>query len=128
MNALSLLARSQLLRSGLGALSAHEPRVASPRGRRVTWILAGAGLLLWSLLAWGAYRLVDTGGDWLLALQVWPPALDWLQPWLEGGVGLIEAVALFVAWAAWAGGALALLLGAWLLPRALAAAGRLLAR
>jgi hypothetical protein len=96
------------------------------------WIAVAAALSLWSLLAWGIYRLLLLDPRWLGELdpviqQV--PYGDWLERWLPGwqalvtlaidtvqaALGWLGAAAPVVVGIAWGVGAVLLLAGGGLL-------------
>lgn len=84
------------------------------------WILAALLLCLWSLLTWCGYALIDGSGSFLLAQTEWVSAHPDIQYWLAWAVRLLEGAGLIVVWIVWAIGALAILAGALLVPRAIA--------
>jgi len=48
-----------------GYRQGDEPGARTPRMRPIVWVLAGAALIVWSLLTWLAYEVVDGVTAWL---------------------------------------------------------------
>ena len=126
MNLAHLKSRLESQTSGLG--NAVASPAARSTARRVVWAFASVSLLVWSLLAWGAHLLVSGGADLLQNQLHWFEAYAWLEPWLSGGLGITEGVMVVLTWIVWAIGALLILMGAWLLPKALGLFGTAVAR
>ena len=88
------------------------------------WIVAALGLVVWSLVAWGLYRLLVLDPTWLGELGPLidkVPFADWLDVWVPGwqqllrfGIEITESLlgwlggaAPWVVGVTWASGALA---------------------
>lgn len=117
MNVEDLKSRLQSHATGLGG-TLQNPSTRST-AKRVVWALALFSLLVWSLLAWGTHVVLSGGADFLQNNLHWFEGYAWLEPWLAGGVGITEGVVIALTWIVWAVGALLILMGAWLLPKAL---------
>jgi hypothetical protein len=120
--------KSRLESQVLGPGGAPARPAASSAVRRIVWAFALFSLLVWSLLAWGAHVVLSGGADFLQNNLHWFEAYAWLEPWLAGGVGITEGVAIALTWIVWALGAIAILMGAWLLPKAFRLFGSSIAR
>lgn len=109
------------------AAALGRPRV-SRAVRSIVWALALMALLTWSLLAYGAHALLVGSAAFLQTQLDWFGSYAWLEPWLEWGLGLTEGVSVAITWVVWGVGALLILLGAWLLPKAFNMFGGAVAR
>jgi len=78
----------------------------------VIWLIAIAGLALWSLLAWGTGTLIDGGGDWLSQLAVLSIENARKEAFIATALSWLDSAGAIVVWAMWALGSLGLLLAA----------------
>ena len=76
------------------------------------WVVAVAGLALWSLLAWGTGALLSGSGDWISTLATAALESARLEAWIDTGAGWAERLGLVAVWALWALGSIGLLLTA----------------
>lgn len=69
--------------------------------RRLLWIVAGVALALWSLLAWGAYGLIDFFGNTVVrhadVVSNRPEAVEWLS-WGLGALRNVGLAAVVFVW------------------------------
>ena len=69
--------------------------------RRLIWLVAGAGVVLWSLLAWGVYGLIDLFGSAVVrhaeAVGSHPGAAEWLS-WGLAAVRSLGLAAVVLVW------------------------------
>jgi hypothetical protein len=69
--------------------------------RRLIWLVAGAGVVLWSLLAWGVYGLIDLFGSAVVrhveAVGSYPGAAEWLS-WGLAAVRNLGLAAVVLVW------------------------------
>jgi hypothetical protein len=59
------------------------------------WLLASLSLLAWSVLAWGVHAVLTVDPTWvgeLKDLMDQVPLAHWLNQWLPGWQGVLEAV------------------------------------
>lgn len=93
--------------------------------RRTFWLLALGGVAFWSLLTWGAYALVTSTSDVLVANADLVGGGAELQFWLQWSLRLLEGFGVAIVWAIWAIGAITLVGSAAIGSKALAVARRM---
>jgi hypothetical protein len=90
---------------------------------RFVWILTWAAIAVWSLLAWGAYGLLDlvgglaAGGAGAVALD---PGVSSVVVWI---VNLVKGLGLFAVLAVWGFVSVVMLAFGWVLSKALGGPG-----
>lgn len=76
------------------------------------WVIALAGLAVWSLLAWGSGAVVSGSGDWIATLAAAVVDSARVEAWIDTSAGWAERLGLVAIWALWALGSIGLLLTA----------------
>ena len=70
--------------------------------RAIVWGVAGAALVVWSLLAWGGHALLDWSSDWAAAnadkLSSAPEIVEW-SSWALRGIGDASEILVLILWA-----------------------------